>query len=527
MQPAEYNDSNVLAECPSVPLNSISRSSDSQFFRAAPNPESEPGNVKAPSAQPNSLGETLYCPGCNERFHLATSSGSCPRCGAFVDALPEADLDETLLYKEAGDPQAQGEQHSHLTDDLERLLGRDLHVYRCETLIGSGGMGHVFLAHHNQLHRRCALKVLSPRLASHDVEYVSRFQNEGRAAAALVHPNIVTTHAIGKKDDYHFLEMEFVAGRSLQHVIDDEGHLTPIRATALSARIAEALAAAHREGILHRDLKPDNVLLTHRGAPKIADFGLAKRIHAPDSRLMERLAGTPNFMAPELFHGAPASAASDVYALGACYFLMLTGRLPFVASSLAELQHAAINNPLPNIRESRPDVPLEMAECVSSLLAKSPHNRPQTGNEAALYLNAVWGQVRDVESLLTEAFAGIEGVSWRRCDDKYRLSLQLSNGRRQTLFVEPSDHSAAERLLLISSVCCPAEPAYYEAALRLNSEILHGALAIREIDGLPMFVVVDTYPRSTVDVEEIRRSVLEVAQRADSVEHLLTGQDLN
>ncbi len=327
-------------------------------------------------------------------------------------------------------------------------------------------------------------------------------------------------------DDYHFLEMEFVAGRSLQHVLDDEGRLTPIRATALATRIAEALAEAHRAGILHRDLKPDNVLLTHQGVPKIADFGLAKRVQG-ESSLTEQMAGTPNFMAPELFLEGRASGASDVYALGACYFLMLTGRLPFVANSLAELQHAAINNPVPNIRDARPDVTLEMAECVSTLLAKSPGNRPQTGTEAALYLNAVWGQVRDVESLLNEAFAGIEGVSWRRCEDKYRLSLQLSNGRRQTLFVEPSDHAAAERLLLISSICCRADPAYYESALRLNSEILHGALAIREVDGEPTFVVVDTYPRATVDVEEIRRSVLEVAQRADAVEQMLTGQDIN
>jgi len=483
--------------------------------------------VATESFQHSSLSQTLYCPGCNERFHLASASASCPRCGAHVDALPEADLDETLLYRETTDRQGDEERHSARAKELTGLLGCNLDVYRCEALIGSGGMGHVFMAHHNNLHRTCALKVLSPRLASRNAEYVSRFQNEGRAAAALIHPNIVTTHAIGTMDDFHFLEMEFVAGRSLQHILDDEGRLTPIRATALASRIAEALAAAHHEGILHRDLKPDNVLMTHQGVPKIADFGLAKRIHAGASEFTEHLVGTPNFMSPELLHGAQASCASDVYALGTCYFLMLTGRLPFVANSLAELKHTVTNDPLPNVRELLADVPLEMAECVSAMLAKSPDNRPQTGVEAAHYLNAVCGQVRDVESLLSEAFGSMESISWRRCDNKYRLSLELSNGRRQTLFVEPSDHAVAERLLLISSVCCRSEPAYYEDALRLNSEILHGALAIREIDGEPTFVVVDTYPRATVDAEEIRRSVLEVAQRADAVEQLLTGHDVN
>jgi serine/threonine-protein kinase len=472
------------------------------------------------------LGETLYCPGCNQCFRLLTAFGSCPRCGAAVESRPQSELDETLLYKDAGVPPSKAERHASRATELAGLLGSELHVYRCDSLIGSGGMGHVFQAFHQELQRKCALKVLSPRLAARDAEYVSRFQNEGRAAAALVHPNIVTTHAIGRKNEYHFLEMELVAGRSLQHVLDDEGRLTPIRATEIAARIGEALGAAHREGILHRDLKPDNVLLTHQGIPKLVDFGLAKRIHGSASS-SEGLAGTPNFMSPELFHGDAASPASDVYALGVCYFLMLTGRLPFVGSSLSELQQAVSHDRLPNARDAFGDIPLEMAECVAALLDRSPGNRPRSGMEAAEYLNAICGQVRAIESLLAEAFEGLNTVSWKRSGEKYRLTLQLSNGRRQTLFVEPSEHAVAERLLLISSVCCKAEPSYYENALRLNSEILHGALAIREVDGVPMFVVVDTYPRTTVDAEEVRRSVVEVAQRADAVEHMLTGRDVN
>jgi serine/threonine-protein kinase len=343
----------------------------------------------------------------------------------------------------------------------------------------------------------------------------------------LVHPNVVTIHAIGEERGFHFLEMEFVAGRSLQQLIQDEGRLTPVRATTLTTQIADGLAVAHQAGIVHRDLKPDNVLLTHRGVPKIADFGLAKRIVAEDGTSTEPLMGTPNFMAPELFNRQGATPCSDVYALGVCYFLLLTGRLPFVRGTLRELQHSAAIEPLPNVRALCPDIPLEMAECASLMLAKSPQNRPRDGIEASQLLHAVSGQLRDIESLLTEAFGDAADVCWTRTGHCYRLELKLPDGRRQTLFVEPSDHSATERLLLIYSVCCNAQPEYYKDALRLNSEISHGGLAIRDIDGESKFVMVDTYPRATVDAEEIRRSALEVAYRADAVEKLLTGLDHN
>lgn len=411
---------------------------------------------------------------------------------------------------------------------VDELVGQSLHVYHCQSLLGSGGMGRVYLAHHRDLHRKCALKILSPELAKRDQDYVARFQHEGRATAAIVHPNIITIHAIGYTDHRHFLEMEFVAGPTLQQVLSDEGALTPIRATSLAAQLAEGLSAAHRNGIVHRDLKPDNVLMTPAGVPKIADFGLAKRV-AGGQGLNEQgyLAGTPNFMAPELFQGAEATPASDIYALGVCYFLFLTGRFPFVGSSINELMRVTATEPIPDVRESNPAITLEMAECLSMMLAKSPELRPSDGMSAGHLLRAVLGQIRDVESLLKEAFKSTSGISWRRESMMYRVQVDFEGGRQQQIFIEPSTHAARERVLMIYSICCPARREYYEDALRMNSEILHGGLAIREIDGQPMFVMVDTYPRATVDPEEIRRSALEVARRADEVEERLTGMDHN
>ena len=465
----------------------------------------------------------LYCPGCNEVFFSASSG--CPRCGG---GWLEGSLDltaNTLMLVRASDADDEPDALPH-EDDLDHLVGRSLDVYRCDSLIGRGGMGHVFLAHHHRLHRACALKVLSPRLVSLDTDYVQRFLTEGRSAAALNHPHIVTPHAIGESGGYHFLEMEYVRGRSLQRLVDQEGRVTPVRATALTSGIAEGLAEAHQHNIIHRDLKPDNVLLAPNGVPKIADFGLAKRVVA-DSRAPRKLVGTPYFMAPELFQGHAATPASDVYALGVCYFLLLTGRLPFHGKSFRELAHAATNAPIPSVRRLHDDITLEMAEALSLLLARTPGNRPQNGIGARQLLQAVLGTVPDLESLLAKAFPDRSLVSWTRNGQRYDLHLQLPGDRWQRLVVEPSDHGTTERLLLIYSVCCPARPEYFENALRLNAELSHGGVSLREIDGQSMFVMVDTYPRSTVDAEEIRRSVLEVGSRADEVEKLLTDMDFN
>ncbi|MCA9582552.1 MAG: serine/threonine protein kinase, partial [Myxococcales bacterium] len=204
------------------------------------------------------------------------------------------------------------------------VLGR----YRIVRRLARGGMGVVYLARNLRLQRLCALKVLSPRQSLQHIDYVERFEHEGRAAAALVHPNIVTTHAIGCVGDLHFLEMEYVSGQSLQKEIDRTRGIGPLRTTQMAVGIAEGLSVAHRLGIVHRDLKPDNVLVTPAGLPKIADFGLAKQIHSA-SLGKTRLAGTPHFMASELFDGAEATPASDVFALGVCCYLMLTGCYPF------------------------------------------------------------------------------------------------------------------------------------------------------------------------------------------------------
>jgi len=482
-------------------------------------------------------------------------AGICPRCGGEVSRETERDLADTMLYRDdcadsaaaaECSPEAAGKSREKSGEesareragpsggeppaptvpaDVDRLLGDELHVYRCDLLLGSGGMGRVYLAQHLDLERKCALKILSPRALRHDIDYVDRFRHEGRAAAALIHPNVITIHAIGEARGYHFLEMEFVTGRTLQHLVDDEGRQTPMRATIIALRIAEAMAAAHQRGIIHRDLKLDNVLLTHQGVPKIADFGLAKRVRVPGAGSDDLLVGTPHYMAPELFTGQAADPQSDVYALGVCYYVLLTGRLPYAANSLSELKRLVAGSSPPEARQINPAIPLEMAECLGLLMSRAAANRPASAAEAAQLLHAVAGDLPEIESLLRDAFGDSEHVRWRRVDGKFHVEVQLPNGRRQTVIVERSKDASADRVVILSSVCGPAKPEFLEHALRLNAEIAHGSIAVREIDGEPTFVILNTYPAATVDVEEIHRTVLQLAHYGDAFEMLLSPDD--
>src|SRR5262249_28699258 len=176
--------------------------------------------------------------------------------------------------------------------------------------------------------RDCALKIMDSALVSRQPGLRDQFLAEARAVANLMHPHIVTIYNLGSADGLHYIEMEYVpGGQTLRDMLVHEGPLEPVRAVALARQVVLALGAAHDSGLVHRDIKPANVLLTGTGEAKLADFGLVRRLDelaqggAP-------LAGTPSFMAPELFSGTPASTASDIYAVGGLLFHCLSGRLP-------------------------------------------------------------------------------------------------------------------------------------------------------------------------------------------------------
>jgi serine/threonine protein kinase len=405
-----------------------------------------------------------------------------------------------------------------------RLIGRRMGFYRIESVLGYGSMACVYKAKHLGLHRPCALKILDTEQVGESPANREQFWAEARAAANLLHPHVVTIHNMGSVNGYHYIEMEYIpGGQTLRETLVRDGPLEPARASILARQVVMALGAAHDSGLVHRDIKPANVLLTPKGQAKLADFGLVRRLEdlaqggAP-------LAGTPTFMAPELFQGTPASAQSDIYAVGVLLFHSLSGRLPLVADSVGQLIRLHRSQPTADIREFVPTVSDTLAEILARCLAKLPEERYDNAAELAEALQVAIHRLRDTEGLVRESAVGLDCFI-QGCRDTFRLILSLPGDRLQEVVIEATEGKNQERLLSVFSVCGPADPAYFEYALRLNSNLTYGSISVHNVLETPMFVMSRTFLRDTVRPEDLRHALIEIARRSDRIEKQLTCMD--
>ena len=254
--------------------------------------------------------------------------------------------------------------------------------YEVMEALGSGGMADVYLAHDGVLDRDVALKVLNRRFSG-DQEFVERFRREARSAATLSHPNVVPIYDRGEAEDGAcYISMEYLPGGTLEDRISQDAPMDPRVATHVGAQIAEALAAAHEGGVIHRDVKPQNVLVTRTGDVKVGDFGIA-RAESAASMTGNAILGTAAYMSPEQAAGRPVDARSDLYSLGVVIYEMLTGEPPFAADGpiSAAMKHAN-EAPLPPKRKN-PQVPDALDDLVVRLLSKDPDDRPPSADALA------------------------------------------------------------------------------------------------------------------------------------------------
>jgi eukaryotic-like serine/threonine-protein kinase len=250
------------------------------------------------------------------------------------------------------------------------LAGR----YELTEELGEGGMGRVMVAHDQMLGRDVAVKLLSP---SADRTSRERFIREARSAAQLHHPNAVAVYDTGEDDGQPYLVMELVRGDSLADVLEREGPLEIEEAIGITVGVLNGLAAAHRAGMVHRDVKPANVLLPEEGGVKLSDFGIAKALGEVDSELTAAgsLMGTPTYLAPELIGGDKPSPASDIYGVGCLLYAQLTGSPPFTRGEPLVVAYAHLNEEVTPVEAVRPEVPTEIATVVAKALEKDPARR--------------------------------------------------------------------------------------------------------------------------------------------------------
>ena len=256
---------------------------------------------------------------------------------------------------------------------LARLRVATLGEFEIVREVGRGGMAAVYLAKDMTLGRKVAIKVMAPALLAGE-GMVERFKNEAITVAGLNHPNIIQVYAVRQSGDLQFFVMKFVEGKSLDHIIRDEGALPIADIRGLLFMIGTALGYAHRRGVVHRDIKPGNILLDEEGNAIVTDFGIAKVTH--DSKLTGTgiVIGTPTYISPEQCYARPVTQASDQYSLGVVAYEMLTGRVPFEGSPFTVMQ-AHTEKPVPSIRQGRPDCPPELEAAILRMLAKDPAER--------------------------------------------------------------------------------------------------------------------------------------------------------
>ena len=364
----------------------------------------------------------LKCVACGRRYRAPSydpeRAYACRRCGGAL--IPASSAGEPAQTAEEG--------AAALGDHEDPLLGKQIGHYRILEKLGEGGMGAVYKAEHVGLRRVSALKLLPQQKGESSQRPIRRFLREALSVAALSHPNIVALFNVGEADGWHFIDMEFVDGESVRRLLLRKKRLSVTRATAVLLGTARALSAAHAQGIVHRDIKPANILLDRNGTVRVVDFGLAKDIAGDDSAATadgKGGLGTPAFMSPEQCEGFELDGRSDIYSLGATYFYLLTGELPFGGDSGLAMMRQHRTEPVPDPKSVVPSLPETVCDIIRRAMAKKPEERYQSCEELVFALS---GALRPSEKALPSpvraASSQLAGI-WRELK-RHRMTALVS-----------------------------------------------------------------------------------------------------
>ncbi|BCZ45484.1 protein kinase [Clostridium gelidum] len=263
-----------------------------------------------------------------------------------------------------------------------------LNRYELLEKIGEGGMGIVYKAKCHLLNRFVAVKILKSELNNYE-DFVAKFRREANSVASLSHQNIVNVYDIGSENNIDFIVMEYINGKTLKQVINQNVKLSPRKAIEISLQIAKALECAHKNNIIHRDIKPDNILITEDNIVKVADFGIAKVVDSSTLTNSNNVIGSVHYFSPEQAKGRSVDCRTDIYSLGIVMYEMVTGQVPYNAESSISVAIMHINEPVIPPKEVITDIPEDINQSILKALEKEPINRYRTAKEMVSILNAI------------------------------------------------------------------------------------------------------------------------------------------
>ena len=272
--------------------------------------------------------------------------------------------------------------------------------YQIIKSIGEGGMANVYLAYDTILDRNVAVKVLRGDL-SNDEKFVRRFQREALAASSLTHPNIVEVYDVGEDNGEYYIVMEYIEGKHLKNLLKKRGKLTLSEAVDIMLQITDGMAAAHDSYIIHRDIKPQNIMILENGLVKITDFGIAMAMNATQLTQTNSVMGSVHYLPPEQASGQGSTLQSDIYSMGIVMYELLTGELPFKGDNAVEIALKHLKEPIPDIREKIPNVPNSIYNIIKRATAKNPKNRYNDAREMHEDLLTCLDDTRANEPIIT------------------------------------------------------------------------------------------------------------------------------
>ena len=352
--------------------------------------------------------------------------------------------------------------------------------YEIKKIIGEGGMANVYLGYDTILERDVAIKVLRGDLAD-DEKFVRRFRREAQNASLLSHPNIVQIYDVGEDDGNFYIVMEYIKGQTLKQLIKKRGKLTPAETVDIISQLTDGLAHAHDSYIIHRDIKPQNIMILEDGMVKITDFGIAMAINASDLTQTNSVMGSVHYLPPEQASGKGSTIKSDIYSLGIMMYEMLAGTMPFKGETAVEIAMKHLKNPMPSVRKENPNVPQALENIILKATAKNTKNR----------YNNVREVYDDIKTCLDKSRKDEKRIVFKYPENEYNdENTQVVNSLKDEIKAKEEEKNKKKEELVVKEI---DETEYNDKKLNRFTMILIALVSVLVVALLTVFIIIPNF----------------------------------